>query len=283
MFDAPEIIKRIPDIEQIYRINETQGDELDRCLEKLERNIFIETMDEETTQKWEKILGITPTASDSIEDRRMRVKLKLFNKSPYTYRVIQRAIRNLAENSQMILNKDRTEMEVVIHLDSQEQRSLLSEMLEEYLPLNIFFKTHNILENKAEFREKTCAITYGHSTAAIFEDMDGSNRVGLTQRHAVLETSEMISQDIKEDFNDTAECVRSNGKRITEFYVFENVTVHENMNSEALIEMKQGAATRTEISEIQQYISEDYNESNLSQTTTHAASATSEVYINSIK
>ena len=53
MFDAPEIIKRIPDIEQIYRINETQGDELDRCLEKIERNICIDTMDEGTTQKWE--------------------------------------------------------------------------------------------------------------------------------------------------------------------------------------------------------------------------------------
>ena len=35
MFEAPEIIKNIPDIKQIYDINEMQGDTLDRKLDDM--------------------------------------------------------------------------------------------------------------------------------------------------------------------------------------------------------------------------------------------------------
>ena len=88
MFNAPEIFSNIPDIAQIYEINDSQSDELDEALEQLDNNIFLDKMDVETCARWEDILEITSFDDDKIEDRRFRIKLKILEKLPYSYRVI---------------------------------------------------------------------------------------------------------------------------------------------------------------------------------------------------
>ena len=56
MFNAPQIFMQIPDIKQLYEINDGQESDLDAAVEELENNLFFETMDEEGVRKWEKLL-----------------------------------------------------------------------------------------------------------------------------------------------------------------------------------------------------------------------------------
>ena len=58
MLEAPEIIKNIPDIKQIYDINEMQGDTLDQTVEQIDSDMNIDEMDASTVERWETILMI---------------------------------------------------------------------------------------------------------------------------------------------------------------------------------------------------------------------------------
>lgn len=52
------------------------------------KNEFIATADEYGISRFEKILGIYPADTDSIEDRRMKVQNKWFHATPYTIRML---------------------------------------------------------------------------------------------------------------------------------------------------------------------------------------------------
>ena len=58
MFDAPKIITQIPDIAQIYSINDKQAAEIEEAIEQLEGNIILDTMSEENTKDWERFLKL---------------------------------------------------------------------------------------------------------------------------------------------------------------------------------------------------------------------------------
>lgn len=140
MFEAPEIIKRIPDIRQIYEINDIQETNLDGALAELEGNIFIESMSEEMTGKWEKILKLAKAEGDRLEDRRSRVKAKILERLPYSQRVITGKIKGICVKLYDIsINDDRTEMEIVALFDGTSQIEIMEEMLENSLPLNMIY------------------------------------------------------------------------------------------------------------------------------------------------
>ena len=52
MFEAPEIIRNIPDIKAIYDMNEKQGENLETEVERMDNNLFLESMDEAMTARW---------------------------------------------------------------------------------------------------------------------------------------------------------------------------------------------------------------------------------------
>ena len=138
MFDAPEIIKQIPDIAQIYEKNEQQGKELDEAVEELDRNIFLDTMSEQNVFRWEKILGITATDTDTLEDRRLCVKVRVLEKLPYTYRVMLRKLDTLCPAGySLAINEQRSEIVVKVALKSKRAVDAVRSMMEDYLPLNI--------------------------------------------------------------------------------------------------------------------------------------------------
>lgn len=56
--------------------------------DKVFKNRFISTADEDGMAGFEKLLGITPAADDSLETRRLRVQSRWFNKLPYTIRIL---------------------------------------------------------------------------------------------------------------------------------------------------------------------------------------------------
>lgn len=140
MFEAPAIIKSIPDIAKIYEINDRQSSDLDAALDALDANIFIDTMDADMTSKWERILDLYPAAGDALSDRRARVKLKILERLPYSYRVIVSKVEAMCrELYDLQLDDARTELSVIARFDTLRQSEIMEEMLERCLPLNMIF------------------------------------------------------------------------------------------------------------------------------------------------
>lgn len=156
MFNAPEIIARIPDIAQIYIINQEQEDDLEAARDRLENNIFISTMDEETIQRWETMLDITPLDNEKVEERRFRIKSRIMEKIPYSYRVIFRKIQTLCVEGFLIeVNEKRTGIVVKLALHSKRMIEDVRKMLDETLPLNMVFDVSILWNRYVDFNKWT--------------------------------------------------------------------------------------------------------------------------------
>ncbi len=142
MYDllVPELIGRIPDIAVIYAINDSQADDLDRALGTLEDNIYIVTMNEEKTKRWEAILGIKSKDTDSLDDRRFRVRSRVLEKLPYSYRVLLRKLEALCPDGvKLIVNNAEESVVVKVALKSRTMTEEVDSMLDAVLPLNMTY------------------------------------------------------------------------------------------------------------------------------------------------
>lgn len=138
LFDAPEMIRNIPDIKQIYEINADQGENLDASVEALFDDIFLETMDETKTARWEVMLGISPLDTDTLDERRFRVQTKVLERMPYTYRVILRKLQTLCPAGvYWTVDTENQSIIVKVALASKNMRADVDELLDNVLPLNM--------------------------------------------------------------------------------------------------------------------------------------------------
>lgn len=158
MYDllVPELIERIPDIAEIYAINDEQADELDRVLESLEANIFISTMNEEKTKRWEAILSLKPKDTDSLDDRRFRVRSKVLEKLPYSYRVLLRKLEALCPDGvELIVNNAEENVVVRVALKSRAMTEEIDSMLDAILPLNMTYLVIIMFNSWGMFMNRT--------------------------------------------------------------------------------------------------------------------------------
>ena len=139
-FEAPEIIAQIPDIQQIYAVNEKQGAELDGAVSALDGDIFLGTMGEAKTARWERMLGIAPPDTDTLAERRLRVQAKVMERMPFTYHVVLKKLFTLCPHG-LITSFKWAEQDVTIRVPA-ESRNLcgdMAELLENVLPLNMTY------------------------------------------------------------------------------------------------------------------------------------------------
>ena len=152
MFNAPTIVTQIPDIAQIYAINEEQGEQLDADVEQINNDIFVDSMGDDTLKHWESIFGLTVPDDSSLDDRRIKVKGKMMEKLPYSYRVVISNLDALLPNGyDLTINEDLTYMQVKIVLTSKYMLANVQQFLDSIVPLNmvldvvLMFNTYNVL------------------------------------------------------------------------------------------------------------------------------------------
>lgn len=173
MFEAPEIFTNIPEIAQIYAMNDKQGEDLESAVDRMDRNIFLDSMDEATIKRWENILQITPLDTDTVEDRRFRVKSKVIEKLPYSHRVILRKLDILCPlGYEMILSDDKTDVLVKLALKSRNTIEDVDKMMDEMLPLNmtyivmVLWNDYNTISKYTH--EELAVFTYGSIKEDVF-------------------------------------------------------------------------------------------------------------------
>lgn len=142
MFETPEIIKNIPDIKQIYDINEMQGDALDQTVEQIDSDMNLDEMDASTVERWETILKIVPARSDTLDVRRFRIKTKITDSMPYTYRALERKLDDMCAGAyDIMIDRVNQSIKVNLGLASQKKINDVMNMLEEMVPLDMIIDT----------------------------------------------------------------------------------------------------------------------------------------------
>ena len=137
--EYPSVIMNIDEIVKIYEAEEKVGNKFDEAIQDVDSDIYIEDATEAGIARREKILNITVQDTDTLEERRFRVKTKWNDTYPYTYMdLMQRLDTLLGKDTYTIaLDTDNMEMYCVLELKAEKMYDAFVKMVEEIVPLNI--------------------------------------------------------------------------------------------------------------------------------------------------
>ena len=119
--------------------------ELDALRESLAETVgdnFVKSLSENGCTRWEKMLKLTPKATDSLEDRRFRIHAVLNRDTPYTMRGLNQQLSALcgADGYSTELDADNYSLSVKVALTAKEQFEEVQNFLARVIPANILTK-----------------------------------------------------------------------------------------------------------------------------------------------
>ena len=224
------------------------------------RNRFIETADEYGLSRYEKMLGIYPSAEDTLESRRSRVRSKWFNAMPYTMRTLLSKLQVLCDNADFTLTHNFDvgyTLTLQTNLEKYGQVEELEAILSSMLPENIVVESLNVIPWDTEgflfWGGGMCVVTMFTVTNDFREsnDIHGTVVVGGGAVHTNVFN---VTQDFIERYQAEGQAaiggsvVHTNIKQITN-------AIRENVNIEGNTEIGGGV-----VSIVQNQISQDFNE-----------------------
>lgn len=132
----PTIVR---DTEQFGQIAVAENEEFNRlseCIFRALEDSFIESATEYGVKRWESMLQIAPSASDTLDDRKARILTYLNLKLPYTWRVLKQLIAGVVgeDNFEMSLDNDTQTLSIKCY---DEHYDSISTLVSRVIPMNL--------------------------------------------------------------------------------------------------------------------------------------------------
>lgn len=151
----PLIFRQIREFDKLADAEQPEMDALTVCLSAAESNQFIRTLDADGCARWESMLGITPLATSTIDDRRFAILSKYQEELPYTWRSLVNRLNVMLGAGNYALTEDRENwtLTVRVFLTRKQQLNDVMRMLEDIVPCNIIlsvrlmYNTNAVLAN----------------------------------------------------------------------------------------------------------------------------------------
>ena len=136
--EYPEVILNIKDVKAAIDAGDKVGDILERALFELDNDICIRSSEESGIAYREKILGINPRDTDSIEDRRLEVLLRWYDSPLYTETVLRQKMDATLGENQYVLKIDLNTKTVfcLVELTRKRMQKSVIDMLDQMVPLD---------------------------------------------------------------------------------------------------------------------------------------------------
>lgn len=147
----PDVLK---DVQEMRAIMDAETPEIqaiwDAC-EDCMNDQFISEATENGVARREKMLNITPYATDTLEDRRFRLRTKYAENVPYTRKSLAYLLDSLCgkDGYQLTILTESFTVKVKVALVAKKQADSIREVLERILPYNMLF-TVELLYNTWE-------------------------------------------------------------------------------------------------------------------------------------
>ena len=194
------------------------------AVDRVLRNRFIETADEYGLSRYEKMLGIYPSAEDTLESRRSRVRSKWFNKIPYTMKTLLSKLEVLCGDTDFILTHNFNvgyTLTIQTALEKFGQVEELESILREMLPENIVVEsTNNILwdaEGFLLFGGGVCAVSVYTLSNDFRETLEVQGTLN-TGGGILTVAQHTISNDFKESITATGDAKAASGLVTVDFF-----------------------------------------------------------------
>lgn len=141
----PPFIKQFPEMQEIMKSENKETDIADKKMSEVLDNAFIESCDGYGIKKYENMLEINPSDSDTLELRKTRVLNRWNDTVPYTYKVLLRRLNIFCgvNNFDISGNLKDYELFITTNLFKPGQVKEFEIMLDRLIPVNIYLRTDN--------------------------------------------------------------------------------------------------------------------------------------------
>lgn len=150
--NLPFFMQQFAEIKEIMQVENDEMDRIDANIQRTLENAFIEDCDEYGIKKYETLLGIVPTAEDTLDSRKSRVLVRWNDAIPYTYRTLIAKLNVLCGVNNYDVSGDLKRYELIIttHLSLIGQTKELENLLDRIVPVNMIPFTQNQLNYDLE-------------------------------------------------------------------------------------------------------------------------------------
>lgn len=160
LFSSPQAIKNINELAFIYERNDEIFRKLDEAIEIVEKDLLLSQASEEKIEGLEHYLDIVKLDTESLEQRRAKVKSKIYRKLPYTRRTLENVLLSLCgskEDFELTINAREKEMFLRISLKKKKILREVEELLEDMVPLDFALHYDLIYNPHSTLRDFTHA------------------------------------------------------------------------------------------------------------------------------
>ncbi len=134
----PQFMQEYKELKKLFEIEEPEIEKVFSELNIIRNNMFIDTCDENGIERFEKLLKITASKSDSLEVRKNRVKSLWVEEVPYTYKTLKLQLDSIcgADGYEMFLDNESYRIDVMIRLGIKDSYNDVIKFMERVIPCN---------------------------------------------------------------------------------------------------------------------------------------------------
>jgi len=169
----PEIIKDFREYQTLMCIEQTEFEEGWIFAEYALQESVIMTATDYGLSRWEKMLGVTPKATETLDERRFKIISLISNDMPYTYKQLEKQLTNLCgvDGYEIVLDNDRYSILVKVALTAKNNYEAVRTLLEQILPANLIIDTMLKYNQHLKFIRMTHAVMANYTHIRLREEV----------------------------------------------------------------------------------------------------------------
>ena len=141
---------------------DTEQPEIDRLHDAADAVLdaqFLSTAGEYAIQRYEKIFGVVPQDTDTLDERRFTVLTRINTQLPFSVRRLRQQLETLcgADGYKLELNGDRYTLTVKVALTAKRNQQAVEELLADIVPANMVCTTSLLYNQHADLTRFTHA------------------------------------------------------------------------------------------------------------------------------
>lgn len=147
----PPVLREVYEMQAVAQGENSALNDLWQGTEDLMNDQFIDSATENGVSRWEKMLLLTPKDTDTLPERKFRVKSALSGRLPFTIWVLREQLDALcgAGNYELTVDHAAYKVTVLLALAAQQNFEAAQEMLYNMLPANLVIEV-SLMYNRHE-------------------------------------------------------------------------------------------------------------------------------------